>query len=136
MAKAKTNNDLRQVAALATSANDKLNELYKTLGMTVTATATLNEELSELPEAKDIRELASALAQLRNELRWFVEPEWEFPAAEEIQEAVEGLGRLREELDWFVEPEWQIPDASDLQDAAEAASTLAAKLTRVDQSQG
>lgn len=134
MAKAKTTDDLQQVAALAESANDQLKKLYKTLGMVVTAVGTLNEELSELPKPQDIQEVASNLAQVRKELRWFVEPEWELPTAEEIQEAVEGLGRLREELDWFVEPAWQIPDATGLNEAAEAASELADRLARVDQS--
>jgi hypothetical protein len=104
MAKKATENNLQQVAALAVSANDQLKELYGTLGMVVTAVGTLSEELSELPKAKD------------------------------IQEVVEGLRRLREELDWFVEPEWQIPTASELYEAAEAAGELADKVARVDQS--
>ena len=101
---AKKKRDLEQLQPVAASADEQLKELYETLSKVVTATGTLNEELSEIPTPQYVQEIVSDLARLRAELRRFVDPEWE------------------------------LPDSRNLQESAEAASTLAAELARAKRS--
>jgi len=124
--------ELDQAQSLAASANKQLTQLHDNLGKAVTATGTLNEELSDVPTPAYVQEVISKLGTLRGSLQGLAD-EWQVPTPRYIQEVVSDLDRLRKELHHFVEPDWEIPSSDDLERLAEAASTLAVELVRVKQ---